>query len=57
MEMALKLGLNREPLMKLGIFTNLGKPPTEGTDKRTTRLSRTSNGFEGKRCWVWRRKW
>lgn len=32
--MALTLGLNRKPLMKLGIFTNIGKSTSEETDKR-----------------------
>lgn len=36
MEMALTLGLNRKPFMKLGIFTNLGKPTTEETDKKNS---------------------
>jgi len=34
MKMALTLVLNRKPLMKLGIFTNLGKLTSEEIDKR-----------------------
>lgn len=39
--MALTLGLNRKPLMKLGIFANLEKCISEETDKQPGSVRQT----------------